>query len=262
MEERPIGMFDSGVGGTSIWKEIRTLLPRENIIYLADSANAPYGEKGPEEILRLSVKNTEWLLERDCKIIVVACNTATTNAIAHLRKHYPIPFIGIEPAIKPAALNSRTKKVGVLATHGTLSSALFHSTSQMHAAGLEIVEQDGKGLVPLLEAGQLHGPEMRKLLELYLRPMIQANIDYLVLGCTHYPYLVPLLRTILPQGVTIIDSGAAVARQTKKVLGQLGLLNLTAPDSRHAFYTNGSKTVLEHFVGPISKNVSVSSLPL
>ena len=153
--ERPIGVFDSGVGGTSIWKAIHALLPFEDTLYLADSAHAPYGEKSSEEIVRLSVKNTEFLLERGCKLIVVACNTATTNAISVLRERYPVPFIGIEPAIKPAALHSRTKKVGVLATKGTLSSSLFLSTSATHAAGIDIVEQVGTGLVPLIEAGKV-----------------------------------------------------------------------------------------------------------
>ena len=144
MNENPIGIFDSGIGGTSIWKEIQALMPYENCIYLADSINAPYGEKSNEEIVQLSIKNTEYLIQRRCKLIVVACNTATTNAIDYLRNSYDIPFIGIEPAIKPAALNSKSKKVGILATKGTLSSALFHSTSQNHAAGIEVIERQGK----------------------------------------------------------------------------------------------------------------------
>ena len=153
--ENPIGIFDSGVGGTSIWKEVTKMLPHESTIYLADSANAPYGEKSKEEIVRLSIKNTEYLLKRNCKIIVVACNTATTNAIDYLRSHYNVPFIGIEPAIKPAALQTKTKKVGVLATKGTLSSSLFHNTSKLFADGITVLEQEGKGLVELIEAGKI-----------------------------------------------------------------------------------------------------------
>ena len=133
MDNRPIGIFDSGVGGTSVWREIEKLLPNEDTIYLADSKNAPYGERSKEEILQLSIKNIEFLLARDCKLIVVACNTATTNAISYVREHYSIPFIGTEPAIKPAALRSKSKTVGVLATKGTLSSELFFTTSQNHA---------------------------------------------------------------------------------------------------------------------------------
>ena len=165
MNNHPIGIFDSGVGGTSIWKEINTLLPKEDTIYLADSKNAPYGEKPTDEIVHLSIKNTELLLDKGCKIIVVACNTATTNAIDYLRNNYNVPFIGIEPAIKPAALQSQSKTVGVLATKGTLSSSLFHSTSENHANGIHIIEQVGTGLVPLIESGKVNSDETRSLLE-------------------------------------------------------------------------------------------------
>ena len=168
MSDKPIGIFDSGVGGTSIWKEIQKLMPYENTIYLADSANAPYGAKSQEDILALSIKNTELLLDKGCKLIVVACNTATTNAISHLRQHYDVPFIGIEPAIKPAALKSKSRKVGVLATKGTLASSLFHSTSENHAAGIEILEQEGSGLVPLIEEGEIQTDATKKLLQRYL----------------------------------------------------------------------------------------------
>ena len=157
MNDHPIGIFDSGIGGTSIWKEIHSLLPNESTIYLADSKNAPYGEKSKDEIIQLCIKNTELLLAKGCKLVVVACNTATTNAIDYLRKHYTVPFIGIEPAIKPAALRSKSKKVGVLATQGTLSSSLFHSTTENHAAGIHIYEQVGTGLVPLIESNKRSG---------------------------------------------------------------------------------------------------------
>src|SRR5690606_16262184 len=222
--QRPIGIFDSGLGGSSVWREIVKLLPHEDTLYLADSANAPYGEKSPRDIQRLSIKNTEFLVDRGCKIIVVACNTATTNAIAHLRANYDLPFIGIEPAIKPAALQTVSGKVGVLATKGTLASSLFHSTSKLYAAGISILEQEGTGLVELIEAGKAGGREARLLLEGYLRPMLDQGMDCLVLGCTHYPYLLPLLRDILPPGFKIMDSGEAVARQTKAVLERYDLL--------------------------------------
>ena len=254
---RPIGIFDSGLGGSSVWREIATLLPHEHTLYLADSANAPYGERPPEDILRLSIKNTEFLVERGCKIIVVACNTATTNAIAHLRANYPLPFIGIEPAIKPAALETRNKKVGVLATKGTLASSLFHSTSKLYAAGITILEQEGTGLVELIEAGKAQGREVRVLLEGYLQPMLDRGMDCLVLGCTHYPYLLPVLRELLPPGFKIMDSGEAVARQTKAVLQGMDLLR---PEGRafHSFYINRDPRVLQGLVnGP---GVEVSQL--
>ncbi|NDV43384.1 glutamate racemase [Flagellimonas sediminis] len=246
-----VGIFDSGVGGTSIWKEVVKMLPHESTLYLADSANAPYGEKSREEILRLSIKNTELLLEKGSKIIVVACNTATTNAIDYLRENYHVPFIGIEPAIKPAAFHTKTKKVGVLATKGTLSSSLFHNTSKLFAEGITVVEQEGKGLVELIESNKVYSTEMRELLATFLDPMLEQQIDCLVLGCTHYPYLIPVLKEMLPNNVTIIDSGEAVARQTKAILEQNGLL---APETNHpkyTLYTNKNVDILKSFVdGP------------
>ena len=193
----PIGIFDSGVGGTSIWRAIEAQMPLEHTLYLADSRNAPYGKKSKEAILGLCIKNTEFLIAAGAKIIVVACNTATTNAIDYLRKNYELPFIGIEPAIKPAALQTRTKSVGILATQGTLSSALFAKTSETFAKDVEVIEVIGTGLVELIESDQIDSPEMESLLMKYLTPMKAANIDHLVLGCSHYPYLIPKIKTLL-----------------------------------------------------------------
>jgi glutamate racemase len=238
----PIGLFDSGIGGTSIWREIHNLLPNEDTIYLADSKNAPYGQKSKEEIIALSCKNTELLLGMNCKIIVVACNTATTNAIAELRVKYDVPFIGIEPAIKPAANKSATQKIGILATKGTLSSELFNKAVEIYR-DTEILEQIGYGLVELIEDGKIDSKEMDKLLHEYLNPMIDANIDYLVLGCSHYPYLIPQIKKILPPNITIIDSGEAVARQTQHILKhKTGFTN--AQNGRAVFYTNSDPRVL------------------
>lgn len=250
MNTHPIGIFDSGVGGTSIWKEIHTLLPNENTLYLADSANAPYGLKGKEAIINLSIKNTEHLINKGCKLIVVACNTATTNAISVLRDMYHIPFIGIEPAIKPAALNTKTKAIGILATKGTLSSELFHNTTNLFASYIQMIERNGEGIVELIENGQLESEEMKALLKTYLKPMIDANIDYLVLGCTHYPYLIPMLVDLLPNHVKIIDSGEAVARHTKAVLDQLNLLNPTKTAPKIQFFTNGNPNVMQSLLNP------------
>ncbi len=260
MSNHSIGIFDSGVGGTSIWKEIQILMPHEHTIYLADSLNAPYGEKSQKEILQLSIKNTELLLEKGCKLIVVACNTATTNAISHLRQNYKVPFIGIEPALKPAALQSKSKKVGILATKGTLSSSLFHSTAENHASGIQVLEQEGTGLVPLIEQGKIETQETKMLLHDYLEPMLDEGIDYLVLGCTHYPYLIPLLKEMLPENVKIIDSGAAVAKQTKAILEKQGLLNSSKKKGTHQFYTNAEVTVLQNFLKDVVANREVSYL--
>lgn len=248
MNDQPIGIFDSGVGGTSIWKELHKLLPYEGTMYLADSKNAPYGERSKKEIIALSIKNTEFLLNHGCKLIVVACNTATTNAIDYLRKNYSVPFIGIEPAIKPAALQSLSKTVGVLATKGTLSSSLFNSTSEHHALGIKIMEQVGTGLVPLIEQGRVNDEETSLLLKKYMAPMLEAGIDYLVLGCTHYPYLIPVLKELLPSHIKIIDSGEAVAKQTKVVLEQNDLLTMATMASKHEFYTNTKAEVLKSFL--------------
>ena len=240
----PIGLFDSGIGGTSIWKEVHALLPNENTIYLADSKNAPYGLKSKEEIISLSCKNTEFLLNKNCKIIVVACNTATTNAIKELRAKYDVPFIGIEPAIKPAAIQSKTNCIGILATKGTLNSELFHKSVTNHP-DVKIIEQIGHGLVQLIENGDINSPEMIELLESYLLPMVEKNIDYLVLGCSHYPYLIPQIKKIIPSNIQIIDSGEAVAKQTQKIIEQNHLLNSSKEKSSQIFYTNSEPEVLE-----------------
>ncbi len=249
MNKQPIGIFDSGVGGTSIWKEIHKLLPKENSIYLADSINAPYGPKGEKAIIQLCIKNTELLLEKGCKLIVVACNTATTNAIDYLRTTYKVPFIGIEPAIKPAALNTKTNAVGILATQGTLTSALFSKTSGKFANNINVIEQVGEGIVDLIESGKLYSEEMTTLLKTYLEPMIKANIDYLVLGCSHYPYLIPQLTKLLPNNVKIIDSGEAVARQTKTILDKHNSLNNENNYPKIEFFTNGNPEVIEKLLG-------------
>ena len=247
-EKNPIGFFDSGVGGTSIWKEMIRILPNENTIYLADSANAPYGKKTKEQIISLSEKNTQFLLNLGCKMIVVACNTATTNTISYLRKKYDIPFIGIEPAIKPAALHSKTNSIGILATEGTLSSELFAKTSNKFASDVKVFEQEGKGLVEIIERNSIESKEMQDLLLSYLKPMQKANIDYLILGCTHYSYLIPKIKRIVGNNVSIIDSGYAVSKQIKNVLERKKLLNPSLHQGSYQFYTNKNETTLDNLL--------------
>ena len=257
---QPIGIFDSGIGGTSIWKEINLLLPNENTIYLADSANAPYGNQSPEKIVELSIKNTEYLIGKDCKVIVVACNTATTNAIKSLRVLYNIPFVGIEPAIKPAALNTQLNCVGVLATKGTLSSSLFAETSDKFASNIKIIEQVGTGIVELIENGKLHSKEMTLLLEIYLKPMREKKIDYLVLGCSHYPYLTPQIQHILGKDVKIIDSGFAVAKQVKSIVTSSNLLSDSTDKGTHEFLSNAKDiSTLKSIIGALDGNYSITS---
>ncbi len=256
----PIGIFDSGVGGSSIWKEIQQLLPHENTIYLADSANAPYGNKSEADIVALSIKNTEVLISMGCKIIVVACNTATTNAIDILRATYSIPIIGIEPAIKPAALGTHTKSIGILATKGTLSSALFHKTSEAFTKDISVIEIVGEGLVPLIEEGALESIKLKELLVAYTTPMLAANIDYLVLGCSHYPYLIPQLRELLPDTVTIIDSGEAVARQTKNMLDKIALLSGEKGVPKLQFFTNAETDTLTFLLKEFQEKIKIEKL--
>ena len=242
-----IGIFDSGLGGLSITRELVQLLPNENIIYLADSKNAPYGEKTKEQIIDFSIKNTELLLSLGCKIIVVACNTATTNAIKTLREKFKVSFIGIEPATKPAALKTKTGKIGVLATKGTLNSDLFITTSSQFKH-IDIIETEGKDLVRLIEAGQLE--RTKPLLEEYLLPMFKKGADNLVLGCTHYPFLIPLIKEIVPT-ITIIDSGEAVAKRTEHILGKENLLNNKRIKNTTIFYTNKDVKILSDFLNQI-----------
>lgn len=258
LQKKPIGLFDSGVGGTSIWKEIHALLPNENTLYLADSKHAPYGNKSADEIINLSIKNTEFLLNKNCKMIVVACNTATTNAIAILREKYDVPFIGIEPAIKPAALQTKTKSIGILATRGTLSSALFHKTAAAFTKDISVTEIIGEGLVSLIEKGQIHTPELTELLFKYTAPMLEASIDHLVLGCSHYPYLIPKLLTILPDNVTIIDSGAAVARQTKSILEKNGILNTMEQKPKLEFLSNSNTATLKMLLADYFSEIEIT----
>ena len=248
MHNNPIGIFDSGVGGITILNSIKEIMPNEDIIYFSDNLNSPYGQKSEEEIKNLSKKNSNWLLDRGCKIIVVACNTATTNSISFLRANLNVPFIGVEPAIKPAATNTKTGSVGVLATKGTLSSGLFNMTSNDYCSEINIIETVGEGLVDLIENGIIKGNKLEVLLYKFLKPMLNANIDHLVLGCTHYPLIIESIKKIIPNNIKILDSGAAVAKQTKNILSQHSLLN-NKKGSNSEFYCNSTKTTLKKILG-------------
>lgn len=244
MNNNSIGFFDSGIGGITIWESVNRLLPNENTIYLADSKNSPYGKKPNDELINISKENVEFLINKKCKLIVVACNTATTNSINFLRKSYDLPFIGIEPAIKPAALNTKTGKIGVLATIGTLGSRLFEKTSNIHGQNVEIIEQHGIGLVELIEKGIYSGSKIDSLLKEYLNPMLENNIDKLVLGCTHYPLIKESIKKIINESINIIECSEAVALQTERVLIKSNLINSGTEKSKKLFYTNGDKNVM------------------
>ena len=248
MSISPIGFFDSGIGGISVWKEVVKLLPRENTIYLADSKNSPYGSKTISEIQDISFKNTKWLIERGCKLIVVACNTATTNSINLLREKFEIPFVGIEPGIKPAIKESKNGKIGVLATRGTLSSELFEKTSQSFF-GIDIIEKDGDGIVEIIESGEFENNELESLLRKYLNPMIDYGIDQLVLGCTHYFIVKELIKKIVGNKITITNYNVAVAAQVKRILEEEKTVNIEKNKIYNDFFTNGNKFAIELLIG-------------
>lgn len=240
MHENPIGILDSGVGGITVRAEIVRLLPGESTIYLADTANCPYGGRSHAEILDLTRECVKSLLEHDVKMIVLACNTMTGAAIAQLRVEYPkMPFIGLEPAIKPAASATRSGTIGILATQATLSSRLYKDTLERYAGDVKVIQVAGDGLVELAEAGEEESPRAVELLEKYLRPMLDAGADTLVLGCTHYPFFRRAIDKISGGRLNIMDSAGAVARRVKQVLAQK---NIFAPESHtpsHIFKSTG-----------------------
>ncbi len=238
MSSSPIGFFDSGIGGISLWIRVKELLPNENTIYFSDSKNCPYGNKPIEYLNEICIKNTEFLISKGCKIIVVACNTATTNSISILRKNFDVPFIGIEPAIKPAVLNSVSGKIGILATKGTLSSTLFSQTSSNHLDKVDLIKKDGDGLVELIEKGIFEGNDLTSLLIKYLKPMIDFGVDQIVLGCTHYPFIKPLIKKLV-KDVNVIDCNEAVAFQLKNIL-EINKLNNSGKlnNSNHIFFNS------------------------
>lgn len=238
MNNSPIGMFDSGIGGITILNSVKKLLPKENIIYYSDNLNSPYGNKSKREIQKLSIKNTRFLINKGCKIIVVACNTATTNSIEELRVNFNIPFVGIEPAIKPAAMHTKSGLIGVLATKGTLASGLFSNTANNYGSEIKIIERNAEGLVELIETGVFQGKKIEKVLKKYLFPMIEKEIDHLVLGCTHFPILTSTIRSLIPDNVKIIHSGEAVAKQTKRLLIKNNIAN-NLSNGKDYFYCTG-----------------------
>lgn len=223
--DAPIGVFDSGVGGLSVLREIRALLPNESLLYVADSGHVPYGEKSPEFIRERCRLIAAFLLERGAKALVLACNTATVAGVAELRELYPqLPVVGMEPAVKPAAAATRSGVVGVLATTGTLKSAKFAALLDRFASDVRVVTQPCPGLVERIEAGDLDSEQTRVLLQGFVAPLLAQGCDTLILGCTHYPFIKPLLQTLVPDAVSLIDTGAAVARQLQRLLDERGLL--------------------------------------
>ncbi|MBV4534469.1 MULTISPECIES: glutamate racemase [Pseudomonas] len=221
----PVGVMDSGVGGLSVLAEIQRLLPNESLLYVADSGHVPYGEKSPDYIRQRLRHIAGFFQQQGAKAMVLACNTATVAAVADLRELYPSwPLVGMEPAVKPAAAATRSGVVGVLATTGTLQSAKFAALLDRFASDVRVITQPCPGLVECIEAGDLFSPQLRQLLAGYVQPLLSAGCDTLILGCTHYPFLRPLLAEMVPADVAIIDTGAAVARQLQRLLAERQLL--------------------------------------
>ena len=218
-----MGVFDSGLGGLSVLRALRAQVPDESIIYVADSLYAPYGERDDDFIADRTLAIGQWLVKQGAKVLVVACNTATAQSIALVRERLTIPLIGVEPGIKPAALQSKTRVAGVLATQVTLRSARFQTLLERYAADCRFLGQPGHGLVQAIERCDVGSAELRALLNSYLQPMLDAGADTLVLGCTHYPFLDAAIRDIVGDRMTLIDTSVAIARQVERVLDQNGL---------------------------------------
>ena len=243
LKNQAVGVFDSGVGGISVLKHIRAELPAEDLLYCADSRHAPYGNKTPEAIRERATYLTNFLIAQGAKAIVVACNTATAAAIDILRERYSLPIIGMEPAVKPAVAATKTGVIGVLATTGTLQSAQFAGLLEHYGQNVTVVTQACAGLVECVERGELEAESTKALISTYLTPLIEANADAIVLGCTHYPFVRPLIEQIIceqyPQSaITLIDTGAAVARQLQRRLQEAGLLNASEAEGKDSFWVN------------------------
>jgi len=235
-----IGLFDSGIGGLSIARKVRDLLPSENILYVADSLHAPYGDKADSFLLERMKAVTEFLLSRGAKAVVVACNTATTSAIAKLRCQYPVPIIGVEPGIKPAALCSRTGVIGVLATPGTLKTHSFVNLAERYASGVKIELQPCPDLAAQIESLSFDSGRTIALLKRYISPLIEKKVDTIILGCTHYNHVSHLIAELAGPDITIVNTETAVANQVVRRLTAEGLLAADNRVGRDEFWTSGA----------------------
>lgn len=260
-QNAPIGVFDSGLGGLSVLRAIIDQMPGESLIYFGDQGHVPYGSRSMSEIRGFSEEITRFLLEKGAKLIVVACNTASAAALKHLRLKYPsIAFVGMEPAVKPAAEKTRTGKVGVLATPATFQGELYASVVERFGAGVEFFQHTCPGLVGQIEVGELNSPKTTSILQDALLPMIAQNIDTVVLGCTHYPFVIPAIQEIAGPAVRVIDPAPAVARQVKRLLEDNDLLS-SSEAKRLEFYStaavDGMRSLLPKLIG-ISSEINLA----
>lgn len=261
LSSSPIGVMDSGVGGISVLKHVHALLPHEDLIYFADSKHAPYGSKTADEITARCMQITDFLLQKNVKAIVVACNTATAAAIDELRETFDIPIIGMEPAVKPAAEASRNGVIGVLATVGTLKSAQFAALLESYGRNVKVVTQACVGLVECIERGELDTPETKALIRQYTMPLLAEGADTIVLGCTHYPFVKEAIREIVGENISLIDTGAAVAKQLKRQLVEKDLLSTSQEKPEVHFWTNSEAENAEQVIEALwGKSAEVSML--
>ncbi len=258
----PIGVFDSGVGGLSVLRAIRRALPYENLCYVADSGHVPYGTKPSEYLQQRSIALTRFLLTQEVKALVVACNTATVSAAKDLRAQFSIPIIAVEPGIKAAAEITKTGIVGVIATAATLNSLPFMSLVERFGSDVTIVRQPCPDLVHRVERGDLTSLTTRTLIQHYTAPLLAADIDTLVLGCTHYPFLRPLIDDVVGSRVTIVDTGPAIARQVIKILTEANLLNPELVPGSEKFWTSGEVEPAQRVFSTLWKQgIDVRQLP-
>lgn len=241
----PIGVFDSGIGGLSVYQALRAHLPHETLYYLADQAHVPFGSRSLSEIRRLSTRITEFMLTQQAKLIVVACNTASAAALQALREAFPtIPFVGMEPAVKPAAFSTQSGRIGVLATPATFSGTPYGSLLDRFAQEVTVLEDSCPGLVQQIEIGEWATTNTRRILEKALLPMLSQDVDRIVLGCTHYPFVIPLIKTIAGPEVQVINPAPAIARQVERVLSQQKMLNPEPPQTVDRIWTTGEPSQL------------------
>jgi glutamate racemase len=261
--QQPIGIFDSGVGGLSVLRAIRSFLPGENILYVADQEHIPYGTQPKSLIKDFSIGITDFLLSKGAKLIVVACNTASAAALHDLRVNFPdVPFVGMEPALKPAAATTYTGVVGVLATPTTFAGDLYASLVDRFGNGIEIFQSTCPGLVEQIEQGELDTPATQAILQDALFPMLEAGVDTIVLGCTHYPFVIPLIEWITGPEVRTIDPAPAIARQTDRLLAERGHLNTGEEFGEIHFFTSGNRVgfgvMMRRLLGETGRVLSVN----
>ena len=239
MDNRPIGVYDSGFGGLSVWRELYRALPDESLIYLGDGKNCPYGSLPEERIREYAEQSVGELVGRGCKLIVVACNTATAAAITHLRERFPnIPIVGLEPAVKPACLMTKSHKVAVVATERSLGSEKFRRAVERYGEGVEVIKAVGEGFVEAVESDQEQSPATRHKVEAVIEPLIESGVDVIVLGCTHYPFLKSVIRNVVGErGVQIIDSGEAVEKRVESLLDKYDIRASEENDAQYEFLT-------------------------